>query len=338
MIKNIKKCSLDIISCVFYILAIIPIFVFFPIFCLPFKCIENLLEKTCNFLQKSNKTLACFNIFDFIFIIVFPLLLEIIPKEYFELMLAGIFWGVPLFRTFISMIYTSSKRKSKKGTTYLLNFIGVFLISFFQIALYIILLINSKFLWWEPCFWFLLVITISYYFLYWIFENIDRGPEPIRIVLLKIFSYVSIAIFIVALDIFGSEFVDILIWFVPIFIPVVIGEINSQKILREDEQPPIPTLKMKKHLYRLQILSFNTLLVLKLFSVAIFSDKSVKELVIEASIGQGKLYGTMMFFILSWTCAVILSIILITVLRVIYLDESSGYFIYKERNNITQKI
>ena len=59
------------------------------------------------------------------------------------------------------------------------------------------------------------------------------------------------------------DLIGILTWFLPMLIPVFIGEVNNiipRGVLKS------PTPVMKKHLYWLQMMSFNTLFIFNIIS------------------------------------------------------------------------
>ncbi|HFU4115092.1 TPA: hypothetical protein ACGO7S_001875, partial [Streptococcus suis] len=183
---------------------------------------------------------------------------------------------------------------------------------------------------------FPLLATISYIFLNSLFKKIDDGPEKVVVVFLKILSFMAMVVIIIVLHLFENDFIGMLTWFLPIFIPVFIGDINTQYVQKEDKIIPEPTLKMKKHLYWLQLVSFNTLVILNLSLINIIDNKSIKVIVkewLESSFQtttNSNFFSTCFILVLSFFISSVLSGLLVWVLKVVYLDKTNGYFAYKK--------
>ncbi|HEL1568490.1 TPA: hypothetical protein U0576_002065 [Streptococcus suis] len=302
---------------------------------------NDLFPKIKEFFQKANQTLFWLNIFDIAYIFIWFWISQI--KEMSDRL--AIFWiitlliAMPIARTFILNVYIRQNKKIKlKGQTYLLRFIEFSIISFFKLIFYSYPLINSS----ELSIYILLfplLATISYIFLNSISKKIDNGPEKSEIVFFKICFFGVVVIFVSAFYLFENNFINVLTWFLPIFIPVFIGEINTQYVQKKDESIPEPTLKMKKHLYGLQLVSFNTLVILNLSLIKLIDNKSIILILIEwleslVSTTTSPIYSK--FFSVCFM-TVFLAIILhgfnrllVWMLKIIYLDRSSGYFAYKK--------
>lgn len=176
-------------------------------------------------------------------------------------------------------------------------------------------------------------------------DLVDSGGETkeneIRRWLLSIF----LIIFLALLDQIESDLIGILTWFVPVLIPTFIGEINSQKPLREGERIPEPTSKMKNHLYWLQMVSFNTLVILNIFSslstVKMIKNSKIievnmyKNIVVKAvssfnSEASSDFFLRFMFSFIMVGVSVLMSVIIskgiIWLLKKHYLESSKGYF------------
>lgn len=301
-------------------------------------CFERRFQNVKEFSQKANQTLFWLNIFDIAYIFIWFWISQI--KEMSDGL--AIFWiitlwiAMPIARTFILNVYIRQNKKIKiKGQTYLLNFIEFSITSFIQLFLYSYPLINSN----ELSIYILLfplLATISYIFLNFLFKKIDDGPEKVAVVFLKILSFIAMVVIIIVLHLFENDFIGMLTWFLPIFIPVFIGEINTQYVQKKEESIPEPTLKMKKHLYWLQLVSFNTLVILNLSLINIIDNKSIKVIVkewLESSFQtttNSNFFSTCFMLVLSFFISSALSGLLVWLLKVVYLDKSSGYFAYKK--------
>ncbi|HFU4086490.1 TPA: hypothetical protein ACGO7O_000172 [Streptococcus suis] len=301
-------------------------------------CFERRFQNVKEFSQKANQTLFWLNIFDIAYIFIWFWISQI--KEMSDGL--AIFWiitlwiAMPIARTFILNVYIRQNKKIKiKGQTYLLNFIEFSITSFIQLFLYSYPLINSN----ELSIYILLfplLATISYIFLNSLFKKIDDGPEKVVVVFLKILSFMAMVVIIIVLHLFENDFIGMLTWFLPIFIPVFIGDINTQYVQKEDKIIPEPTLKMKKHLYWLQLVSFNTLVILNLSLINIIDNKSIKVIVkewLESSFQtttNSNFFSTCFILVLSFFISSVLSGLLVWVLKVVYLDKTNGYFAYKK--------
>ncbi|MGG9992794.1 hypothetical protein ACQ7BN_10060 [Streptococcus suis] len=295
----------------------------------------DLFPKTRDFFQKANQTLFWLNTFDIVYIFIWFWISQIKEMSDWHVifLIITLLIVMPIARTFILNVYIRQNKKIKiKGQTYLLNFIEFSIVSFFQLIFYSYLLINSNefsiYMLWFPIF-----ATVSYIFLNSLSKKIDDGPEKVVVVFLKILSFIAMAVIIIVLHLFENDFIGMLTWFLPIFIPVFIGEINTQYVQKEDKIIPEPTLKMKKHLYWLQLVSFNTLVILNL---SLIDNKSIKVIVkewLESSFQtttNSNFFSTCFMLVLSFLISSVLSELLVWLLKVVYLDKTNGYFAYKK--------
>lgn len=180
------------------------------------------------------------------------------------------------------------------------------------------------------------IIFISLYILFW-FQNdsriLNKGDNRKGVVA----SWSSIILGLVLLAIFNqveSEVINVLTWFLPILIPSLIGEVNSQYNKRNYPNKPRKTEKMEKHLYSLQLYSFLTLVLISLFPGligAIWKLDLKMELVRIINTSNDWLSGFYASFIIVGSCFLIALIIgnrLIWLLTYFYLTPSRGYFEY----------
>lgn len=189
------------------------------------------------------------------------------------------------------------------------------------------------------------IIFISLYILFW-FQNdnriLNKGDNRKGVVA----SWLSIILGLLLLALFNqveSEVINVLTWFLPILIPSLIGEVNSQYNKRNYPRKPRKTEKMEKHLYSLQLYSFLTLVLISLFPrliEAIWKLDLKMELVrMIINTSNDWLSGFYASFIIVGSCfliALITGKILIWLLTYFYLNPSKGYFEFK--NNIHNAI
>ena len=142
-----------------------------------------------------------------------------------------------------------------------------------------------------------------------------------------------------SLDQIESDLIGILTWFLPMLLPVFIGEVNSI-ISGGHSKAPTPT--MKKHLYWLQIMSFNTLFVFN-----IVSSISTKQLIKDNQIEQVNTFKVFLISLIdkesssNFTLGILVSAIILLISMVIayglsrlmvylirrfYIETSNRYF------------
>lgn len=176
-------------------------------------------------------------------------------------------------------------------------------------------------------------------------EDIDRGGEDKEVVKSNWLLWGLLLTFLVLLDQIESDLISILTWFLPMLLPVFIGEINNI-IPRGYSKSPTPA--MKKHLYWLQIMSFNTLFVFNIVS-SISTKQLVKDNQIEqvntfkdflvSSIGKVSLIGkessskftlrilvSAIILLISMVIAYGLSRLMVYLIRRFYIETSNRYF------------
>ena len=336
---------------------------------------EGRLQNVKEFFQKSRNFFASLNVFDFCFIS----LLFLMPQQEKQIneKLSGLFhfFGeigislssqeaiivktlivilffitVPILRTQTVRIYIKQNNiRIDSNKTMFSAFFMMFLTSILQIVFYLIFFLD--YLESTETFSYPLILVymlcMSFSFFFWApFHNlVDSGGETkeyeIRRWLLSIF----LIIFLALLDQIESDLIGILTWFVPVLIPTFIGEINSQKPLQEGERIPGPTFKMKTHLYWLQMVSFNTLVILNILSslstVKMIENSKIievneyKNIVVKYissfnSEASSDLFPRFIFSFIMVSVSVIISMIIskgiIWLLKKHYLVPSKGYF------------
>lgn len=143
----------------------------------------------------------------------------------------------------------------------------------------------------------------------------------------------------VLLDQIESDLIDILTWFLPMLLPVLIGEVNN---IIPGGHSKSPTPVMKKHLYWLQIMSFNTLFVFNIVS-SITTKQLIKDNQIEkvntfkvfliSLINKGSssnftlgILVSAVILLISMVIAYGLSRLMVYLIRRFYIETSNRYF------------
>ena len=319
---------------------------------------EKRLCKIKNFLNTSKLLFVFLNIFDtcYIFKLQWIVQLKDIPEEFYWLILLLIFFIFPLLRTLLLYIYIRQVKKEKsKDKTYLFSYVTMFMVSLFQIAIYSIIVLNfmeSK----EKSiinvvFAILIVATLSIYFWALLKKQIDRGGENKKYELLRFTVGVLIFVFIFFYDKIEGEFLVILSWLLPVLISTIVGDLHYQFITDDSLCLPIPTMKMKKHVYSLQLISFLTLFCLNLFSAVFTTNRIEGNKIVPSNTGKDSLIKllnlisngnqepipevlssyTSSFIIvsLSFILALILSAVGVKLLKLNYSDSAKGYYEYR---------
>ena len=152
-----------------------------------------------------------------------------------------------------------------------------------------------------------------------------------------------LSMFIFLLNQIQGDLITILTWFLPILFPIFIGEINNYS-----QCDKVQTKKMKRHLYWLSIMGFNTLIILNILYSLVTYQVIVGDRIIEKNI-LGDYFINSSFlnvfpsiisnFLLSLLLVMASTIIgfilsenLIKLLEKYYLDPLNGYF--KETQDI----
>ena len=341
------------------------IFVFCQLF-LPIVYIlwfENKFEGVKKYIQKSRKTFCVFNLFDSSFIGLYFLLKFIVqtwekniesfldklnvPQDVIEpivtvLLLIILFILIPFFRGYLAV------RKYKKqnniltpsGKIFWNSNLKAFLSSVMSICSYTLTLIQSdtsKFI--TKVVACLIFMSFTVFLWAYVFEDIDRGGEDKEVVKSNWLLWGLLSTFLVLLDQIESDLIGILTWFLPMLLPYFIGEVNN--IIPGDHSKS-PTPAMKKHLYWLQIMSFNTLFVFN-----IVSSISTKQLIKDNQIEQVNTFKVFLVSLIgkesssNFTLGILVSAIILLISMVIayglsrlmvylirrfYIETSTRYF------------
>lgn len=312
-------------------------------------------------IKKSNYTLFFFNIIDVCYILflfflqheeelVFNIFNDLLKKinidtninNVFAFLLGFlIFLLFPLFRSVVAItIYKQSNNimldKSKtlwnKYFLYYLISLIIFSISFTLITNYndydttllysfFIFLIHSLF---NSISWILYIEHTDL--------NNDNKKEVIA-------SWLTATMSILLLTVFnqvGNELINALSWFLPILIPNLIGEINSQFDTNKYKKKPIRTDKMDRHLYRIQIYSFLTLLMLSIIPklVEIIWGLKIKveltKLINSSADWTSEFLASTIIVFLCFILSLIIGRGMIWLLKYFYLDPSKRYYKFKK--------
>lgn len=324
---------------------------------------ERKFKGVKKYIQKSRGTFCVFNLFDSSFIGLYFLLKFIVqtwekniesfldklnvPQGVIEpivtvLLLIILFILIPFFRGYLAV------RKYKKennistpsGKVFWNSNLKAFLTSILSICLYSSTLLQSD----THKFITKLVVCsmlMSFTVLLWayVFEDIDRGGEDKEVVKSNWLLWGLLLTFLVLLDQIESDLIGILTWFLPMLLPYFIGEVNSI-ILGGDSKSPTPA--MKKHLYWLQMMSFNTLFVFNIISAI-----STKQLINNSQIEQVNtfkvflislidkesssnfmlgIFISLIMLLISLAIAYGLSKLMIYLIRRFYIETSNRYF------------
>ena len=176
-----------------------------------------------------------------------------------------------------------------------------------------------------------------YLIFWWIIHNLIRhGAKDTKEV---IASWLTGTICILLLAIFNqveNELINALTWFLPILIPSLIGEINSQFDTRKYKKKPIRTEKMDRHLYRTQLYGFLTLLMLSIIpklTEIIWGFKiktKLAEFINPAVDWMSELFASTIIILICFILSLVIGKIIIWLLQYFYLNTYNGYYVYRD--------
>lgn len=324
---------------------------------------ENKFEGVKKYIQKSRNTFCVFNLFDSSFIGLYFLLKFIVqtwekniesfldklnvPQDVIEpivtvLLLIILFILIPFFRGYLAV------RKYKKQNNILMpsgkifwnSNLKAFLSSILSICLYSSTLLQSdtyEFI--TKLVVCLILMSFTVFLWAYVFEDIDRGGEDKELVKSNWLLLGLLSTFLVLLDQIESDLIGILTWFLPMLLPYFIGEVNS---IIPGGHSKSPTPAMKKHLYWLQIMSFNTLFVFNIVSSIstkqLIKDNQIEQVntfkvflisLIDKEISSNFMLGILVSLIMLLVSSAIaygLSKLMIYLIRRFYIETSNRYF------------
>lgn len=176
-----------------------------------------------------------------------------------------------------------------------------------------------------------------YLIFWWIIHNLIRhGAKDTKEV---IASWLTGTICILLLAIFNqveNELINALTWFLPILIPSLIGEINSQFDTKKHKKKPIRTEKMDRHLYRTQLYSFLTLLMLSIIPklTEIIWGLKIKmklvEFITPVADWMSELFASTIIIFVCFILSLVIGKAIIWLLQYFYLNTHNGYYVYRD--------
>lgn len=177
-----------------------------------------------------------------------------------------------------------------------------------------------------------------YLIFWWIIHNliIRHGAKDTKEV---IASWLTGTICILLLAVFNqveNELINALTWFLPILIPSLIGEINSQFDTKKYKKKPIRTEKMDRHLYRTQLYSFLTLLMLSIIPklTEIIWGLKIKmklvEFITPAADWMSELFASTIIIFVCFILSLVIGKAIIWLLQYFYLNTHNGYYVYRD--------
>ncbi|NYS49368.1 hypothetical protein HZY93_05220 [Streptococcus danieliae] len=150
---------------------------------------------------------------------------------------------------------------------------------------------------------------------------------------------ILVFVFVVLLDQLENDLIGILTWFLPMFIPVFIGEINN---ITSDENPKSSTSVMKKHIYWIQVICFNTLLIFNVISSLFTKQIIKKDEIVQVNVLKDfvtdmlnnlgypdfviGVFTSFVLLIFSIIIAILLSIFMVNLIRRTYIEGTDKYF------------
>ena len=177
-----------------------------------------------------------------------------------------------------------------------------------------------------------------YLIFWWIIHNliIRHGAKDTKEV---IASWLTGTICILLLAVFNqveNELINALTWFLPILIPSLIGEINSQFDTKKYKKKPIRTEKMDRHLYRTQLYGFLTLLMLSIIPklTEIIWGLKIKmklvEFITPAADWMSELFASTIIIFVCFILSLVIGKAIIWLLQYFYLNTHNGYYVYRD--------
>lgn len=326
---------------------------------------EEKFDRPRELINKNKATMAFFNIFDFVYIVaMYSLYHPIVSKKIFSdvkipdnlvfpltiLIFIIIVFLIPLPRGLLSIcVYRKANGISLGQGKVLWNtYIKNYFTSIVACLLYFGLIISqgSKELTIIQTFSIYVIPSLLNIFFWSQFtEQIDNGGIDRSDVLAQWQGIFIIGISLVIFDQIEADFIGILSWLLPVLLPIFIGEIN---LLGPTElSSKEASLKMRKHLYYLQVICFNTLVVLNII-ISKFTEKIIDKNNQVVEVNKAKefielflkkfpnsdkqpkfllsILVSMILVIISFLTAVLISKMMIGTFKRIYLKNSEEYF------------
>ena len=316
---------------------------------------EEKLFKIRDFFSTSKVMLASLNIFDVCYIFALQWVIPLdISTEWLSLGIVLLIIIIcPALRTGLLNFYTKqSKKRKNRDKTYFSSYVVMYIISFVQLLLYLTTTLNYLKLQDKSIINLvpvnMMFATLFIYFWFVLKTQLDKGGYDKKSELLRWVFGVLYVLLIFFYDRIEGGFLIILTWLLPVLISTIIGKLHYQFATDDSSQLPIPTLKMKKHIYWLHLISFLTLFCLNLFSALFtvqkikldeiipvntakvsiinFINPSNKEL---ASVWMSSIITSFIIVSLSIILAKALSVGVVKFLKLNYSDSAKGYYEYR---------
>ena len=314
------------------------------------------------YLQRSRSALVVFNLFDTFFVLLYYFLKYIIRNNkdkidnflnelpityvtiewiFIILSMSVLFILLPAFRGYLSVWFYKKQNGIHKqsGRVFWNSNITAYGVSIMSLCLYISMFFRISSLNDSRALVYLMLMSFTVYFWTIVCEGIDRRGEDKEKVLSNWALIGLLSIFLILLDQIESDLIGILTWFLPMLLPTFIGKVNS---IIPKGYSKSPTPFMKKHLYWLQMMSFNTLFIfniissistkqliknekieqineLKIFLISLFDSES------SSNFASGVLVSSTMLLI-SIAVAYGLSKLIVYLIRRYYIEASNRYF------------
>lgn len=299
--------------------------------------IRKVLDKLHTYWNTSKKVLGIIAIFDIVCILI---LKNMVFYKGDNLAIVAFITAIlimPLIRTIYFVRYYKKKYSVKIQSSHSLIIEDslIFLLSITQFLAYFYVMTNQVKFIHAIIYYALIFVVLTPITCLFFSRGVTHGGVPKSQVFVTAILVVSLAL----LDQIESSFLAMLIWFLPLLLPIFIGEIykvDARQILS-------PTSKIQSHLYGVQTWSFTTLVILNIFSAIvtkrIIVDNEIKEVNVlkEYTINQISRKG----FEDEWSIRFIFSLIVVSIAVVIgykinkwvlkylkeyYLDSSKNYF------------
>ena len=176
-----------------------------------------------------------------------------------------------------------------------------------------------------------------YLICWWIIYNLIRHGEKNTKEVIASWLIGSICILLLAVfNQVENELINALTWFLPILIPSLIGEINSQFDTKKYKKKPMKTEKMDRHLYRTQLYGFLTLLMLSIIPklIEIIWGLKIKmklvEFITPAADWMSELFASTIIIFVCFILSLVIGKAIIWLLQYFYLNTHNGYYVYRD--------
>lgn len=304
---------------------------------------ERRLQKVKRFFQKSRNCLATLNMFDILFIVLFNN--QAIQKMFISSLAFIALIVISILRAWISIFVYKKQNAIRiaRGKSLFFSYLAHFFWSVFLLSLYwSCLSIESNILSFSGIVSLGMGMVFSMILWYLIHDTVNEGGMDAWWALVIVMGILVLLVFLILFNGIEKDLIGILAWFFPVLIPTLIGEINSQDTVRKEGRLVKPTLKMKRHLHWMQMVSFNTLMILSvLFSWTttkiennneIIETLRLKQTLVEMMNVSGSgnefnsLFASIVLVFISFIISIGISKVMMLLLKRYYLEPSNGYF------------